>query len=184
MAFKVDPNVKRIKSYSKTYTRVGHNPGGKYIPHEFQVGAFSFSTPYSATVFAYLFKKVGITGAQNAVKELEQQMEKIGILERIVKLIIGDLQGKALEMIPGVATYNKINDIVDKAGAVYISIKLEGDSKGTAQYNPYDPSNDAKRYAQYAIAFWKKYKDGPAYELQRDSVREKDKKDQFNPFGW
>ncbi len=172
MAFRIDPSV-RVKGRTDTASRtfVGYRPPGKTASGQFIVGAYAFSNPISATVFAYLFRKTGVNVAKPVIEEMEKKLDKTGAIASMTGLNTLDMVATAIP----VGKYLQLaSKAMDTAGAAFIKQQVSAD-RSVAQYNPYRPATGitwtgtaASEYVDYALAYWKRYKDGPAYILLSD----------------
>lgn len=99
-------------------------------------------------------------------------MEKANILKDFLKDIGENLRDGAIEYVfPPLKILNSVNSVIDRLGSWYIKGRIASDHKDVSRYNPYDPTASASNYARHALGYWKKYKEGPAYMLQRETVR-------------
>lgn len=172
MAFVVDAGV-RPRKVNDTTSRdyIYYKSPGKQPYFTCVMGRYAFTNSISATVFSYLNSRLGYAAAEAAVIRMEQKLDGFGAKW-------SDKEPTAFDLV-ALTPVGKYIEIGKKAletgGAAFMAQQASNYSEWS-QYNPYEPTaasrwagSGADEYVDYALAYWGKYKDGPAYKLLRDN---------------
>ncbi len=127
-------------------------------------GAYGFSNPYSANMFAYLYRNWGGACARSTTMLFEEELKKAA-WKKWIKFVKIDWKGLVQEGAKGAIDWPEIvMDLAVEAGGYYMNkLRL---SNALADQNNYLPTDDPEEYVDYAIAYWKAHPDqGPAYHV-------------------
>lgn len=135
----------------------------------YRVGAYGFSSPFSANTFNYLFRRCGAQVAIDTVTDLEKRLNKSAAakFKDFVKIDWKEIvSGNPLKMLDW---KGMVEDMATKAlGSALQDLMLE---QQYPEYNRYDPTSKLWReeYINYGLKYWAKFPSkGPAYKLLRD----------------
>lgn len=135
------------------------------------VGRYKFTNSVSATVFAYLNSRLGSQVASAAVIRMEEKLDKWGARW-------SDKAPSAFDLVAltPIGKYLEIGKKAIETGGASFMKQQVSNRQDWSQYNPYEPTTSSRwtgtgsdEYVDYALAYWGKYKDGPAYKLLRDN---------------
>ena len=150
---------------------VGEWDTSKKLNSNFYVGAFCFSNPYSANMFAYLYRKYGLATARSTVASFEKTLAKSAGRKfwDMTSFNWGELfsaRSIGTAVSKGVDWESVVRDVaLAIGGSMFRNTML---NQGNPQINPYSAAQDEDEYVNYAIAYWQKNPgSGPAYTIQK-----------------
>ena len=157
----LEPAVRVLARYdTRNLDHVGYKAG----PNNLYFGAYGFSTPYSANMFAYLYRKYDYILAASTVTLFEKQLSRSSIRKfgALVSVNWGDVI--SLNWTKAIDWESTVRDVaVAAAGRLF---NLERAAGVLAELNPYSAQADQEEYVDYAILYWSRhFTQGPAYRI-------------------
>jgi hypothetical protein len=136
---------------------------GKYVTRNFACGFYTFSNPYSANMFSYLYRRDNNQADAKATVQLFEQQLAASAPTGFLKFVQIDwwtlFRNGSLKL----DWVGIVTELAVAAGGWAFTKMQQGSSVG--EFNPYSPQQDREGYVNYAIAYWKQNPSyGPAYK--------------------
>jgi hypothetical protein len=130
----------------------------------FFVGAYGFSNPYSANMFAYLFHRYNGEVAKSTVMLFESDLQKSAVKKfwDFCDISWGDVfKGNVTKVVDWQGI---VQDLAIAAGGwAFRQLRMD---QALADRNPYSAEQDQEQYVVYAIAWWRSSPTRtPAYKI-------------------
>jgi hypothetical protein len=169
MALSLETGVKpyTMSDFGKSFEFVGEwDSKAKGVHTKFYVGAYGFSNPFSANMFAYLFRQYDGNTAKSVVKLFEQDLKKSSA-SKFMGMIEIDWKGIFEKGMKGAVDWQgTVTNLAVAAGGWAVTQYRLGNV--LADQNPNSAKQDSEQYVAYAIAYWgKNPTKGPAYRMLR-----------------
>ena len=162
----LEPSIKCYEFSMKSLDFVGQmKVDGKFVETKFMFGAYGFSNPFSANMFAFLFRTYEAGVAISTVTLYEEELAKSAPAK--FKEFVHYSWGKAFQagnLAKGFEWQKIVLDLSVAAGGwAFTRLRLSG---ALANANPYSAKADQEEYVMYAIAYMKDHpEEGPAYKI-------------------
>ena len=169
MSVALEPGVKAytMDDFSRSFEFVGEwDPAAKGVRTKFHVGAYGFSNPYSANMFAYLFRQYDGNVAKSTVQLFEKDLKK-STARKFYDMVEIDWKAVMTGGLKGAVDWQgTVTNLAVAAGGWMVTQYRLGNV--LADQNPNSAKSDQEQYVAYAIAYWGKNPTrGPAYRVLR-----------------